>query len=734
MSSPRRLKRRPQAAQPAALTVAVREAAHFDRSLVSVSAGLLAAIPVATVLGAGIAAGQPVAGVTMGAGAMLVGIAWRVNGGRPPLALMATDAAVMAVSTFVGCLTGSLPWLHLAVLCVWSFVGGLLVVVGNRGGAVGTQAIIAFVVFGRFSQPAPAALGLAALVFAGGAAQVLFLSIVRWPTPLRTQRAATATAYRALSDVARSDPPGSSLAAGKALDAASATLSSPVFFGDPAFLTLRSLVAEGLRLRVALGVVHTLLRRHRAGDPDGRATRAGHGSLEFAAVTLALAARAIEGDRKVVDAIHQQVALVGAEASALDRDPPSADPLAPQMAHRLAGLAGQLRAISELAPAAGRGSGVLSRRVYARAAHPLQRLRDYVDQMRANVSLESPVGRHAVRLAVVVPGAALIARELPLQRSYWMVVAAAAVLRPEFGATFTRGTERALGTCLGVGLAGAIAVALHPAGGVIVILVGLLAWAAYASFPASFAAGFCFITALVVFLLNVLSPDTFATASARLLDTLVGGSIGLLAYALWPTWSRTPARQALADLIDALRADVSAVLAALIEGRRLTEHQIGPLARRARLARTTAEATVARSLSEPAAQRIDAELTYGVLDATRRLIQAAHVLRLDAEEDRARAPLPALAALYGGVSRMLRLVSTALADGRLTGPIAVPDLRSSYTAFERVHEPPDPKHRAALLAELDEIVDATNGLASLAGLEAVGDEREETAEIESIHP
>ena len=38
----------------------------------------------------------------MGAGAMLVGIAWRITGGRPPLALMATDAVVMALSTFVG--------------------------------------------------------------------------------------------------------------------------------------------------------------------------------------------------------------------------------------------------------------------------------------------------------------------------------------------------------------------------------------------------------------------------------------------------------------------------------------------------------------------------------------------------------------------------------------------------------------------------------------------------------
>ena len=41
-----------------------------------------------------------------------------------------------------------------------------------------------------------------------------------------------------------------------------------------------------------------------------------------------------------------------------------------------------------------------------------------------------------------------------------------------------------------------------------VVLVGLLAWVAYAVFPASFAVGFAFITALVVFLLNAISPDT----------------------------------------------------------------------------------------------------------------------------------------------------------------------------------------------------------------------------------
>ena len=160
----------------------------------SAAPGLLAAVPVVSVLALGTIAWSSVAGVTMGAGAMLVGIAWRVRGGRPLLAVLATDAVVMSVSTFVGSLTGSRPWLHFGLLCLWTLAGGLLVGLGNRGGVVGNQAIIAFVVFGRFSQPAAASAAVAGLVLAGGLAQVLFLSLVRWPAPLKLQRSATAAA------------------------------------------------------------------------------------------------------------------------------------------------------------------------------------------------------------------------------------------------------------------------------------------------------------------------------------------------------------------------------------------------------------------------------------------------------------------------------------------------------------------------------------------------------------
>ena len=224
---------RPAGERPA-LAVAVRDAARFDRTGVSLVAGLLAAIPVVTVLGGGIALGDPVPAVTMGAGAMLVGIAWRSGGGRPPLALMATDAAVMGLSTFVGCVTGSIGWLHLILICVWALAAGLLVSLGTRGAVVGSQAMIAVIVFGRFPEPVAQSLGLAASVLAGGLAQVLFQSVVRYPRPLRVQRQATAAAYRALAGVAVPSPEIATVPATGPLDEAEASLATPRLFGDSA--------------------------------------------------------------------------------------------------------------------------------------------------------------------------------------------------------------------------------------------------------------------------------------------------------------------------------------------------------------------------------------------------------------------------------------------------------------------------------------------------------------------
>ncbi len=551
-----------------------------------------------------------------------------------------------------------------------------------------------------------------------------FQTLVRWPPPLQAQRRVTAAAYRVLAEVATAAPDASTLPAAAALDGAQEGLSPGALFGDPALTTLRTLVNEGLRMRVQLLAIRTLLRPE--GFPraelDPALRQRATDTLALTGQALEQSARVIEGDDDGAARLVTTVAAITTASAGLGATDEAANDgadlsRATQIARRFVALSGQLRAVTGLASAAAAGGGLRSRRPQRRTSRPLERLRADLDTLRANASLESLAGRHAVRLAVVVPLAELLARELPLNRSYWVVVAAATALRPEFGATLTRGTERAVGTCLGVAMAGAIAALLHPAGGVTVAIVALLAWAGYAVFPASFAAGFTFITALVVFLLNAISPDTFSTASARLLDTLIGGVLGLLVYALWPTWSQTPARRALAQLVSAQRAYITHVLDALAAGRRPADDKLRTQARQARLARTNADAVVAQALNDPASRRIDPHWSQSVLAALRRLVQAAHILRLDVQEARERRPLPGLARVSAVLNRLLTVVEHRLesepqpdAEG---SAVAAPDLRGAFVTFERGCG--QDVAVIGLLAELDEIVDAANGLAALVG-------------------
>jgi uncharacterized membrane protein YgaE (UPF0421/DUF939 family) len=691
------------------LTDVARAAVQFNPAAVSPTGGALAAIPMIALLGSLIAAGQPVAGITSAVGAMFVAIAWRVQGGRPPFAVMATDAVLMTLATFAGCLSGHILWLHLVILALFSLAGGLLVGIGRQAGIVGFQSILAVVVFGRFAEPLGPAAGIAGLVGAGGLAQVAFLMVVRWPPPLVAQRRATAAAYRELAELSAGDEFTSALPAATALDEARTTLSGGTLFGASAIAPLRSLVNEGHRLRVAITALNGLAGRI-AGSPQ--AAEAVHEIGNDTRLALQGAAEGIEGSAhgaEVLERLVREVSRAVGRLQAREVPEDAPDTVWVVLVRRLAALAGQLRAVAGLVPDAAAGSGLRDRRPHRRTSHPLQQLRSDLAELHANLSLDSPATRHALRLAAIVPGTELLARALPLQRGYWIVVAAAATIRPEFGATFTRGIERVGGTALGVALAGLIATALHPGEAVTVALVGVFAWAAMSSFAASYALGFSCITALVVFLLNTISPDTFATASARLVDTLIGGAVGLAVFAAWPTWSRRPAQELLCELADALRRYVALIFGALIDGSPMPE-RARTLAREARLTRTQAASAVARSLSEPARRRIDARVGSGVLDEMLRLVHAMHALRLEAQDEPDRAPVPALAPFARALDVQLAAISRALLSDDLRLSSEHADLRS---LSDRFGQEAAGEQEQALAAIVDELADATNAIDEL---------------------
>jgi uncharacterized membrane protein YccC len=170
--------------------------------------------------------------------------------------------------------------------------------------------------------------------------------------------------------------------------------------------------------------------------------------------------------------------------------------------------------------------------------------------------------RFAIRLMVCVGVAAVVSEVLPLQRSYWVVLTVAVVLKPDFGSVFARAVQRGIGTVTGAVLGAVIIVAI-PYGPWLLIPFGLLAALLPYGRSRNYGLMAVFLTPLVVVLIDLLAPGGWRLAEERLIDTLIGCAIVLLiGYAPWPgSWqAHLPAKFA-----DAIR-DVSRYLQEALTG------------------------------------------------------------------------------------------------------------------------------------------------------------------------
>jgi uncharacterized membrane protein YccC len=160
-----------------------------------------------------------------------------------------------------------------------------------------------------------------------------------------------------------------------------------------------------------------------------------------------------------------------------------------------------------------------------------ERLRDIFDET---------VGGHltrifAVRLMLSVGVAALVSQAFPVQRSYWVVLTVAIVLRPDFGSVFARALQRGLGTVAGAVL-GAVILVVVPPGPLLLIPCAVFAALLPYGRARNWGLFTTFLTPLVVILIDLLAQTGWALALDRLADTLLGCAVVLLVgYAPWPS-------------------------------------------------------------------------------------------------------------------------------------------------------------------------------------------------------
>ncbi|TDY46263.1 fusaric acid resistance family protein [Alicyclobacillus sacchari] len=156
-------------------------------------------------------------------------------------------------------------------------------------------------------------------------------------------------------------------------------------------------------------------------------------------------------------------------------------------------------------------------------------------RLRLAIHVRSPYMMAGIRMAVGICCAVLFAYALGNTRPYWVPIGCAATLiGTTVMGTIHRAMQRALGTTLGVFIAGAI-LSIHPSYIVLACIVFALQTVTELLIPRNYGLAVIFITPLALTITEIarVGMSVPALIHARFIDTLVGCGIGLVIRLLW---------------------------------------------------------------------------------------------------------------------------------------------------------------------------------------------------------
>lgn len=325
--------------------------------------------------------------------------------------------------------------------------------------------------------------------------------------------------------------------------------------------------------------------------------------------------------------------------------------------------------------------------------------------MRAELRHESPVARHAIRVTAVAAAGYLLGHWLPLGHGYWAPMASVMVMRPDFSQTYSRAVARFGGTLVGVALATGLLQLADPGTGLSAALAVLCAGLMYLLMRTGQVAAQACVAAYVVFLLGMGGQQWTQTVPERVVLTLLGGVLAMIAYAVYPAWETPRLRTRLADWLIADGRYAAAVVDhyAHPAGKSCPDVREALLA--ARDARVAWQDAVARAKNEPVRHRglsraaaADAEETLAQLGRVAMLMEA-HL------PDRDATPVPAAARLADALRASTEQGAKAVRERRVPRWDAVRTALREWDG-EGVPDRVVRKGAGLLLETLEELSDA----------------------------
>jgi len=662
-------------------------ALQFDRSQITAFQAIRSTFGVALPLALGVATGQVTVGVVIASGSLILGSVGLRDPYRTRVRAMLLASLFVALSTFVGGITGSVGWLLILATGIWGVVAGMFASVSQVALVVGLQACTALIIYAHLALKPAQAVQIALLVFIGTLLQTLLAAIPSPWTNTAPERSALAAIYQKLADYAANlFNEQDALQLADILLQGHTTLLNSNTSSEKGKMFAR-LLDEAERLRLTLAILASSYQHVSKGqqveggasDYLGRIIRASKDELRSIAQALKPSPRFIEHSSSVS---YEEIKQSLVELRRLAQTSDNQEEIRRILPYCTALLA-ELHIARKLAVSWRYAQQYWPVRIhfpYPRPPH--LHLEDAWASIRANLSLHSSAFRHAIRLGIALALATALYQvfHLPVERGYWIPMTVVLVLRSDFLTTFTRGIARLLGTMLGAVLTTLLVVFLAPSQPVLVAIITIAAYLMYSTLFANYAIFSVAVTMAVVFLLSFTTHQTVMTAVYRAIDTAIGGVLALLMYALWPTWEQFQVPENIAKRLETLGHYVNAVMQLYANPDEQQTHALNKLHMQSRLARSNAIGSVRRSLQEPKAPRVDAELAEGLLGAADNIARSALTLEAYFHDNLRRYALPETATFSQQIDEATSRLAAALREGQQA--TALPDLPAALRALQ----------------------------------------------------
>ncbi|MEU1189195.1 FUSC family protein [Streptomyces sp. NPDC005859] len=597
-----------------------------QRSAVNRPAVARAALSMALPLLIGLAVGQPAYGALASMGALSGVIGDTADAYRMRIMNIAIPQLFGAVGVTLGSAVHGHGWLAVATVTGVALVSGMISTIGAVASVSGLLLLLNSVVGAGLSMPGQ--WWLAPVLMTGGGLLVLLLALLAWP--LRSgvpERTAVAATYRAVADLLAacgSEVPGE-------YEAARHTVTQSLNQSYDLVLARRTgyhgRSAELTRLIAELNAITPVVEAAPAAHLNGRPLPA---EVPEAVVHLARAVetgftgpiglRLPDPGSETARAVDHALRHAAEVVAAPDPDPRGVD-------DRL-----------------GRPAGLRVRA--ARAAR--------------DVALSAASWRYGLRLALCIGLAQVLVSIVPVPRSYWVALTITFVMKPDFGSVFSRALLRALGTVAGLVVAAAV-LSQVPRGYWDVPAMLLLAPLIPALTPRGYGYQTAAITPVILLLSDVLNHQGTALLLPRLVDSLIGCGIALVAgYLLWPESWHTRVGDRLADAV----ADTA----------RYVESAFGPdvdPAERARMRRrlyrdlSVIRTEFQRALTEPPPTGRRAAAWWPLVVAVERIVDATTAARVRVKHGAE----PPSGREVGHVTLQLRELADGLRDTDVLYPV-----------------------------------------------------------------